>query len=191
MAWARLGDGRAAVRLLTMMNPIELARGPQAVAHYRGEPYVLAGDVSCGQGRVGQSGWTWYTGSAAWMYRIWIEEILGFQLRGNKLALRPVIPDDWPGFEITYRYRSAVYQITVERASSNSKPTMSVDGAESAQDTLELLDDHGSHKVTVRIPLAGASQADEGPATISEAFFQSIEISVNFSVHSPLALLCC
>ena len=115
MAWARLGEGAAAVRLLTMMNPVEHSRTPDKVAHYRGEPYSSAADVSSAQGRAGQSGWTWYTGSAGWMYRIWIEEVLGFHLRGDQLDLRPAIPDDWPGFEITYRYRSATYHITVQK----------------------------------------------------------------------------
>ncbi len=152
MAWARLGDGGAAVRLLTLMNPTEHARDPEEAAHYRGEPYVAAGDVSCGQGRVGQCGWTWYTGSAAWMYRIWIEEILGFQLRGDQLALRPVIPEDWPGFDITYRYRSAVYQIAVQKDPSISAPVVSLDGSEPSAGVLQLQDDGKSHLVVVRIP---------------------------------------
>jgi cyclic beta-1,2-glucan synthetase len=152
MAWARLGEGGAAVRLLTMMNPVEHTRNPEEVARYRGEPYVAAADVSSAKGRVGQSGWTWYTGSAGWMYRIWIEEILGFHLRGDTLTLQPVLPEDWPGFEITYRYRSAVYHIAVEKDPATVLTAMSIDGgAEETQDTLRLRDDGASHQVAVRI----------------------------------------
>jgi uncharacterized protein YjbJ (UPF0337 family) len=149
LAWARLGEGSAAVRLLTMMNPVEHTRTPDKVAHYRGEPYSAAADVTSAQGRAGQSGWTWYTGSAAWMYRIWIEEVLGFHLRGDQLTLRPAIPDDWPGFEITYRYRSATYHITVQKDPSLAVP---------APEFLHLVDDGATHRVLIRIPRKAASQ---------------------------------
>ncbi len=149
LAWARLGEGSAAVRLLTMMNPVEHSRTPDKVAHYRGEPYSVAADVTSAQGRAGQSGWTWYTGSAAWMYRIWIEEVLGFQLRGDRLTLRPAIPDDWPGFEIIYRYRTATYHITVQK-----DPTLAMP----APEFLHLVDDGATHRVLIRIPRKAASQ---------------------------------
>ena len=161
MALARLGEGDAAVRLLTMMNPVEHSRNPDEVDEYRGEPYVAAADVSCAIGRVGQSGWTWYTGSAGWMYRVWIEEVLGFCLRGEMLTLRPVIPEDWPGFEITYRYRSAVYEIQVQKHASITATVMAVDGAaEAIQDALQLKDDGGRHRVIVKIPSRKPSRSD-------------------------------
>ena len=153
MAWARLGEGGAAVRLLTMMNPVEHTRNPEEVARYRGEPYVAPADVYSAKGRVGQCGWTWYTGSAGVMYRVWIEEILGFHLRGDTLTLRPVLPEDWPGFEITYRYRTAVYHIAVEKDPATALTAMSIDGgAEEIRATLHLRDDGASHQVAVRIP---------------------------------------
>ena len=119
MARARMGDGKGALHLLKMMNPVELTRDAKDVARYRGEPYVVAADVSSAEGKTGKAGWTWYTGSAGWMYRIWIEEVLGFQLRGDILTLKPVIPDDWPGFQMTYRYRSTTYEITLVQDSSD------------------------------------------------------------------------
>jgi len=70
---------------------------------------VVAADVSAPPAKAGRAGWTWYTGAAGWMYRVWIEEVLGFRLRGDRLTIAPVIPNDWNGFEITYRYRSTVY----------------------------------------------------------------------------------
>ena len=77
-------------------------------------------------GRIGQSGWTWYTGSAAWMYRIWIEEVLGFRLRGDRFTVEPSMPADWPGFELTYRHGSTVYEITVSRQDDASRVRLAV-----------------------------------------------------------------
>jgi cyclic beta-1,2-glucan synthetase len=150
-AWARLGEGANAVRLLNMMNPVELCRDPQAVQRYRGEPFVAPADVYSAPGKEGQCGWTWYTGSAGWMYRIWIEEVLGFQLRGNQLSIQPAIPAEWPGFEITYRYRSATYRIVVEQGNTTSKG-MELDGVAVSGDFIELADDGRRHELVVRIP---------------------------------------
>jgi len=158
-AWARMGEGGAAVRLLTMMNPVEHSRSPKDAELYRGEPYIAAADVSSAEGRVGQSGWTWYTGSAGVMYRVWIEEVLGFGLRGDSLTLRPAIPEEWPGFEIVYRHRSAVYDIRVERDPTILSPMIVIDGSAAiAGDTVQLADDGGTHVITLRIPLNAQSR---------------------------------
>ena len=146
LAWARIGDGAAAVRLLTLMSPAEYSRNPAAVDRYRGEPYVVAADVSDSAANPGRAGWTWYTGSAGWMYRVWIEEVLGFRLRGDRLSIAPVIPGDWSGFEITYRYRSTVYEIEVRRADSHEVPLNA---------SIQLIDDGGIHKMTVLIQPTG------------------------------------
>jgi len=121
---------------------VEYSRNPEAVDRYRGEPYVVAADVSAPPATAGRAGWTWYTGSAAWMYRVWIEEVLGFRLRGNQLFIAPVIPSDWAGFEITYRYRSTTYEIEIRRADAP--------GAQS-NSPIQLIDDGGTHKVSVWI----------------------------------------
>ena len=89
MAFAIQGDGDKAVTLLQMMHPIQHTSNENEVQHYMGEPYVLAGDVYALTGQVGRAGWTWYSGSAGWMYRIWLEEILGFTLRGQTLTINP------------------------------------------------------------------------------------------------------
>ena len=138
MAWSRLNEGTRAVHLLQLMNPVEHSRSPEAAEHYRGEPYVVAADVYTAPGRVGQSGWTWYTGSAGWMYRIWIEEVLGFRLRGNQLTIDPVLPDDWPGFELTYKYKSTVYEIKVTRSANGARVPLVID----------LEDDGWRHQLT-------------------------------------------
>ncbi len=158
LARARMGDGASAVRLLTLMNPIEYSRNPAAVDRYRGEPYVVAADVSAAPAKAGRAGWTWYTGSAAWMYRVWIEEVLGFQLSGDRLTIAPVIPEDWSGFEITYRYRSTVYEIEVRRAESAEAQLNS---------SIQLVDDGETHKVTVWIRPAGVHSDPDINLTLS------------------------
>ena len=89
-----------------MLNPIEHARQEKDFASYKVEPYVVAADVSASQGHIGRGGWTWYTGAAGWIYRVWLEEVLGFKLRGDTLTIDPVIPRDWPGFHLRYRHKS-------------------------------------------------------------------------------------
>jgi cyclic beta-1,2-glucan synthetase len=136
------------------MNPIEHSRDPESVARYRGEPYVVAADVSFAPGRTGRAGWTWYTGSASWMYRVWLEDVLGFQLQGDKLRISPAIPEDWPGFELVYKHRSAVYEITVKRE-SGSLNRVELDGRPVESSTIGLADDGATHRVTVYL---GTSQ---------------------------------
>jgi cyclic beta-1,2-glucan synthetase len=141
IAWARLREGGKAVHLLQMMNPVELARNPAEVAHYRGEPYVVAADISLAAGHAGQCGWTWYTGSAGWMYRAWVEEVLGLRVRGNTFTVEPVIPADWPGFELTWRHKGTVYEIKVSRH----------DGAVTIP-RIELIENGGTVQVEVLLP---------------------------------------
>jgi cyclic beta-1,2-glucan synthetase len=133
MAYARLGDGDRAVEILELLNPIEHARTPQDCQTYRTEPYAVAADVYSLEGQKGRGGWTWYTGSAGWMYRIWLEEVLGFKLQGDQLTMRPAIPADWPGFVLTFRYHSTVYRIEVSN------------GGERSTQPVHLHDDGGHH----------------------------------------------
>ncbi len=114
MAMARRGDGERAAKILRLLNPIEQARDPESVWRYGIEPYVIAADVYRLPGRIGHGGWSWYTGAAAWMYRAWIEEVLGLQVRGDRMQLNPVIPGWWDGFSLRYRHGEAIYEIKVE-----------------------------------------------------------------------------
>jgi cyclic beta-1,2-glucan synthetase len=116
MALARRGDGERAAKTLCLLNPIEHARDSEAVWHYGVEPYVLSADVYRMTGRIGQGGWSWYTGSAAWMYRAWIEEVLGMKVRGDHMRIDPVIPRWWDGFYLRYRHGEAIYEIQVENS---------------------------------------------------------------------------
>ena len=150
LAWARLHEGDRAARLLQIMNPIELSRGAEAAEHYRGEPYVVAADVYSAPGRTGQAGWTWYTGSAGWMYRIWIEEVLGFRLRGEMLTIDPVTPEDWSGFQLTYRYRSSIYEIEIRRGGAGNPAPYSI----------HLKDDGKTHRIEISLNEKAAVHAE-------------------------------
>jgi cyclic beta-1,2-glucan synthetase len=116
MALARRGDGARAAKMLRLLNPIEHAHDSEAVWRYGVEPYVLSADVYRMTGRIGQGGWSWYTGSAAWMYRVWIEEVLGMKVRGDHMRIDPVIPGWWDGFRLRYRHGEAIYEIQIENS---------------------------------------------------------------------------
>ncbi len=153
MAFARQGDGDKAVRLLRMLNPIERARDEKDCERYKVEPYVMPGDVYSLTGHVGRGGWTWYTGAAAWTYRVWLEEILGFQRRGDTLTINPVIPKDWPGFRLRYRFQNTVYHIVVENPHHCSRGVtlMELDGIAVADKIVVLRDDALPHEVRVTL----------------------------------------
>ena len=165
MAWARLGEGDRAAGLLTMMSPVEHTRTPEDVARYCAEPYAVAADVSTAPGRVGRAGWTFYTGSAAWMYRIWIEEVLGFKLRGDTLTLQPAVPAAWPEFEIRFRYQAATYTITVNKDAAPGRARFVLDG-QAFEGAAIRLSGEGTHTVVVSIAPADAAAA--APATHPE-----------------------
>ena len=109
IAFAMLGDGDKAAELMAMLNPINHTATPAGVDRYQVEPYVVAGDVYAAPPHVGRGGWTWYTGSAGWMYRAGLEWLLGFRLRGDRLILNPCIPATWPAYSMTYRHGATEY----------------------------------------------------------------------------------
>jgi cellobiose phosphorylase len=151
MAFARQGDGDKAVRLLRMLNPVEHARDEKDCERYKVEPYVIPGDVYSLAGHVGRGGWTWYTGAAAWTYRVWLEEILGFQRRGDTLRLNPVIPKDWPGLRLRYRFGNTSYRIVVENPyhCSRGVTLVELDGVAALDKIVRLRDDALPHDVRV------------------------------------------
>jgi cyclic beta-1,2-glucan synthetase len=120
-----------------MLNPIEHARTPQDYAVYKTEPYAVAADVYALESQPGRGGWTWYTGSAGWMYRVWLEEVLGFKLRGDRLSIEPAIPAGWPGYTIDFRYGQTEYRIEVSN------------GAPASNREIHLVDDRRSHTVHI------------------------------------------
>jgi cyclic beta-1,2-glucan synthetase len=152
MAFAKLGDRERAWELLRLINPVNHARDAGTVAIYKVEPYVVAADVYAAAPHMGRGGWTWYTGSAGWMYRLIIESLLGLHLEGDVLRISPCIPPDWPRYSVRYRYRDTTYRIDVRQDSENEEGSLSVDGVLQNGFAVPLLDDHASHLVEVRLP---------------------------------------
>jgi len=152
MAFARLGDNKRAWELFTLINPVNHARSAAEVAVYKVEPYVMAADVYAVPPHMGRGGWTWYTGSAAWMYRLIIESLLGISLEVDKLRLTPCIPPDWKGFKLHYRYRETVYHISVlQQSGGKGSMSIHVDGDFQKDNTIPLVDDHKEHWVEVSL----------------------------------------
>jgi cyclic beta-1,2-glucan synthetase len=153
LAFAALGDGDKAGDLFSILNPINHASTRAGVQRYKVEPYVMAADVYTEPPHVGRGGWTWYTGSAGWMYQAGIESILGFRLRGTTVLIDPCIPRAWPGYEIDFRYRSARYEIVVENPQGVSRGVVSAELDGQALDgegaAIPLADDGATHRVRV------------------------------------------
>jgi len=152
-AWAALGDGDRADELFGFFNPIRHSDDADAAARYKVEPYVSCADVYSVGDLAGRGGWTWYTGSAAWLYRAGLEAILGFRKRGDALGIDPCIPKAWPGFELDYRHRGRTrYTIRVENPHGVCRgvATLELDGQPlPASEPVALLDDGGDHLVRV------------------------------------------
>jgi cyclic beta-1,2-glucan synthetase len=153
VAFAELGDGDRAGELLSVLNPINHTSTRQGQFRYRVEPYVVAGDVYSDHPHVGRGGWTWYTGSAGWMYRAAVEWVLGVRLSGNALRVEPCIPRGWRRYQVTFTYHSTRYQITVEnpRGVSRGVAEVRLDGRGLPLDGggIPLVDDGGIHRVDV------------------------------------------
>ena len=153
LATALQGDGDRAMELWNVINPISHATTARAVQHYKVEPYVVAADVYGVGPHTGRGGWTWYTGSAGWLYRVAIEAMLGFHLRGDTLRFAPCIPRNWPKFELRYRHRSTTYRIVVDNSAGTGRGVRSVelDGQSVPNDSVPLGDDGKTHDVLVRL----------------------------------------
>jgi cyclic beta-1,2-glucan synthetase len=156
MAFAALGERERAWELLGMINPVNHALSAEGIATYKVEPYVVAADVYAVAPHTGRGGWSWYTGSAGWMYRLVVESLLGLRLEGSVLHVEPCLPADWQAFKIHYRYRETVYHIAVlqsrpgeDRAGGGIR--MTVDGIKSTDRAIHLVDDHFDHLVEVNL----------------------------------------
>lgn len=151
IAFALMGDGDKAHDLFKMLNPINHASTRSTTYHYKVEPYVVAADVYSNPQHVGRGGWTWYTGSAGWMYRTGLEYILGFQLEGNQLRINPAIPRNWSGFKVTYIHKTARYIVQVDNKGGNGHGIMrmEMDGVALENGLIPLTDDGQEHSVLV------------------------------------------
>jgi cyclic beta-1,2-glucan synthetase len=155
IAWALRGEGDRAGELFAMLNPIRHALTAADAYRYKVEPYVVAADVYSAPGHVGRGGWTWYTGSAGWLYRAGLEWILGLRRHADELLLDPCIPRVWPGFELAVQHGSARYRIVVENPHHVARgiAAAEIDGAAIAERPLRvrLVDDGAEHVVRVTL----------------------------------------
>ena len=153
IAYAELGDGDQAMELLALLNPINHALTPEQTERYKVEPFVIAADVYSVAPHVGRGGWTWYTGSAAWMYRAGLEWILGCRLHGATLVLDPCLPRTWPSASVMLRYRSSRYEISIQnpRGVCRGIADLQLDGQpiHDAQGRVPLVNDGATHHVQV------------------------------------------
>jgi len=153
MAFAALGDGDKANELFSILNPINRTSTRAGVHRYKVEPYVAVADVYAEYPHVGRGGWSWYTGSAGWMYRAGLEWLLGFRLRGAVLHLDPCIPRAWRRFDITFRYHASRYEIEVLNPNGATRgiATIEVDGIPQsvAGGSVPLTNDGATHRVRV------------------------------------------
>ena len=128
-----------------MINPVDHARTEEGIAVYKVEPYVVAADVYALAPHTGRGGWTWYTGSAGWMYRLIVESLLGITREAEILRLVPLMPPHWRSYKIHYRYRRSVYHVSVNQVDSLTAPKLLVDGLVCHEGAIRLLDDAREH----------------------------------------------
>ncbi len=160
MATAAMEDSERAWELFSLINPVSHGATAEGIAVYRVEPYVVAADVYSVAPHTGRGGWTWYTGSAGWMYRLITESLLGLRLEVDKLRFAPCVPAAWPVFKIHYRFRETVYHITVSRADAEFAGTYLVlDGNDLSDGFVTLVDDGRHHEIKVNMALASESAA--------------------------------
>ncbi len=152
MAFAVLKDPEQAWNLVSFISPIDHSKTHQDVQKYRVEPYVMASDIYTAPSYSGRGGWTWYSGSAGWMYTLILESLLGLEVRGDLLTFNPCIPEIWESYQINYQYLSSRYHISIiKRGPGSAVRSMSVDGCIQPDRTVHLVDDEGEHQVVVEL----------------------------------------
>jgi cellobiose phosphorylase len=160
MAFAAAGDIARAWELFRLIDPIRHGDSESAIARYKVEPYVVAADVYTNPQHAGRGGWTWYTGSAGWMYRLITESLLGLRLEVDRLWIEPAFPAEWESFDIHYRFRETFYHIHIRNLGGGSTVTRLVhNGVEQPERNLALVDDRGEHRAEVEV--GGASVRSE------------------------------
>jgi cyclic beta-1,2-glucan synthetase len=171
MALARQGSGDEAVEMFHMLNPVNHTRTAAALERYKGEPYVLAGDVCAHSAHAGRAGWTWYTGSAGWMYRAGLESILGLRRRGPIFEVDPCIPSSWPEYQVAWRVGRSLYEISVSNPEGRCRGIAGaeLDGSPVDHRAIPLVDDGETHRVSVTLgdperASGGSRRAGERPA---------------------------
>jgi cyclic beta-1,2-glucan synthetase len=152
-AFAQLGRNDRAAELFHLINPIHHADTPEKINRYRVEPYVVAADVYSVAPYIGRGGWTWYSGSASWMYRLGTEMILGLQRTGDRLHVNPCIPNGWPEYQINYRFGKSLYHILVKNQGNQKreKNPITMDGQELTDGFIPLSEDGKTHEILISI----------------------------------------
>jgi cyclic beta-1,2-glucan synthetase len=152
-AFAQMGQGDRATELFRLVNPIYHADTPGNVERYQVEPYVIAADVYSVEPYVGRGGWTWYTGSASWMYRLGTEMILGLQRVGDHLKINPSVPNHWTEFQLNYRFGSSMYHILVKQPQTEKRGSnqITMDGNIVENGLIPLKDDKQTHEIVVTL----------------------------------------
>jgi cellobiose phosphorylase len=157
MAAAALNDKQRVYDLIQMVNPLNHGSTPAGIKKYKTEPYVIAADVYAVENRVGMGGWTWYTGSAGWMYQLLAESFFGLKRTGNRLTIAPCIPDAWNTFRIQYRYSETNYQLFFQRDPGAKELKLWLDGVQQKSNDLLLLNDLQTHEVKISLPTVTVS----------------------------------
>ncbi len=160
MAFAGLKDRKRTWELLKMINPVHHGDGPEEIATYKVEPYVIAADVYAISEFTGRGGWTWYTGSAGWMYQLIIGSFLGLTRRGEKLSFKPCLPPEWKSVTIRYRYHDTTYNIALlQEHSGNGELIIEMDNVQMADSAILLTNDREEHHIKVLLPMSESSVA--------------------------------
>jgi cellobiose phosphorylase len=158
MAFAKLKDNRHAWELCSMINPVNHSASAQDAAVYKVEPYVMAADIYASDSHAGRGGWSWYTGSASWMYRLMLESILGIRIEADALHISPCLPDGWKNVGVRYRYHETTYHIDIVQLSAEEHGSgMKLDGVACEGETVSVVNDCCEHWVEIKISFSGAS----------------------------------
>jgi cyclic beta-1,2-glucan synthetase len=149
MAYAALEDREKVWELFSMIQPLNHAKDANSIATYKVEPYVMAADVYANESHKGRGGWTWYTGSAGWMYQFMISSLLGMELQKDKLVFKPCFPAEWPSVSLTYRYGKTRYHITVFQHDGSKQAVRKEETNEGRGNIIQLVDDGQEHKIEI------------------------------------------
>jgi len=151
MAQAKTGNKQRAWELLTMINPLNHGKTAEDIEIYKVEPYLIAADVYAVSPHTGRGGWSWYTGSAGWMYQLIVHTLLGIKQENDKLILEPCIPQEWKSYTVRYRYKNTFYQITFNQEQQAGETVILLDNMKQSQNNILLVDDGLEHAVTVKL----------------------------------------
>jgi cellobiose phosphorylase len=149
MAFAARKDREQTWKLLQMINPLNHGNTNDAIELYKVEPYIMAADIYGGEQHRGRGGWTWYAGSAGWMYQLILESFIGLKREGNLLTFEPCIPEDWKSFKIKYNYLETTYHIRIQQ-DEDEVEEVTMDGATLPNGIILLVDDKQEHEVVIK-----------------------------------------